>query len=189
MFFPVDFEKNDGQCSRSFTSHSARDSIFSHDFEMENPGLSKIGGWKQLVFGFGLLFFGAVFDFTDNFPGLEQWVIIGETPVQVFLEEMGAYLLGSLLLTVGLYRWIPSVIGHNRQTKERLERTAAEIKTLSGLLPICSSYEKNREDKGYWSQIEGYISAHSEATFSHSICPDCSKKLYPDINIFTDKKS
>jgi len=56
-----------------------------------------------------------------------------------------------------------------------------EIKRLRGMLPICSSCKKIRDDKGYWNQIESYISAHSEAEFSHGICPDCFKKLYPDV--------
>jgi PAS domain S-box-containing protein len=60
-----------------------------------------------------------------------------------------------------------------------LQRSLAEVKTLSGLLPICSSCKKIRDDKGYWNQIEGYIHKHSDATFSHGICPECTKKLYP----------
>jgi len=48
------------------------------------------------------------------------------------------------------------------------------------MLPICSSCKKIRYDKGYWNQIDSYIRAHSEAEFSHSICPDCAKKLYPE---------
>ena len=52
--------------------------------------------------------------------------------------------------------------------------------TTSGLLPICSSCKKIRDDKGYWNQIEGYIREHSDATFSHGICPDCTKALYPE---------
>jgi hypothetical protein len=54
------------------------------------------------------------------------------------------------------------------------------VKTLSGLLPICASCKKIRDDKGYWNQIESYIQTHSEVQFSHSICPDCAKKLYPN---------
>ncbi len=54
------------------------------------------------------------------------------------------------------------------------------IKTLKGLVPICASCKKIRDDKGYWNQIEVYISEHSEAEFSHGICPDCAKRLYPD---------
>jgi len=57
-----------------------------------------------------------------------------------------------------------------------------EVKTLSGLLPICASCKKIRDDNGYWNQIESYIRDRSEAEFSHSICPECSKKLYPEIS-------
>jgi PAS domain S-box-containing protein len=66
---------------------------------------------------------------------------------------------------------------------DRLLETMEQIKTLSGLLPICSSCKKIRNDKGYWSQIETYISDHSEAQFSHGICPECAKKLYSDNEI------
>ncbi len=51
-----------------------------------------------------------------------------------------------------------------------------------GLLPICASCKRIRDDKGYWNQIETYIRAHSEAEFSHGICPACSRKLYPQID-------
>jgi hypothetical protein len=62
----------------------------------------------------------------------------------------------------------------------QLQKALAEVKTLSGMLPICASCKKVRDDKGYWNQIESYILDHSEAKFSHSICPECAKKLYPD---------
>ncbi len=61
----------------------------------------------------------------------------------------------------------------------RLQDALDNIKRLSGLLPICSSCKKIRDDKGYWNQIERYIAEHSEAEFSHGICPECVKKLYP----------
>lgn len=61
-----------------------------------------------------------------------------------------------------------------------LRRALSEVKTLSGMLPICSSCKKIRDDKGYWNRIESYIRSHSEVQFSHGICPDCAKKLYPD---------
>ena len=64
---------------------------------------------------------------------------------------------------------------------KNLKAALENVKTLSGLLPICSNCKKIRNDGGYWEQIEGYIRDHSEAEFSHSICPDCIKKLYPDI--------
>lgn len=63
----------------------------------------------------------------------------------------------------------------------RLENSLAEVKLLSGFLPICSACKKIRDDSGYWRQIETYISSHSEAQFSHSVCPDCLEQLYPHI--------
>lgn len=63
----------------------------------------------------------------------------------------------------------------------KLHNALSRVKTLSGLLPICSSCKKIRDDKGYWNQIENYIKKHSDADFSHGLCPDCIKKLYPDV--------
>jgi len=61
-------------------------------------------------------------------------------------------------------------------------RTVLErVKMLSGLLPICSSCKKVRDDKGYWSQVETYIEEHSNAHFTHGICPDCAMRLYPHL--------
>ena len=62
-----------------------------------------------------------------------------------------------------------------------LREHESEIKRLRGMLPICSSCKKIRDDKGYWNQIEVYIKEHSDAEFSHGICPDCIKKLYPNL--------
>jgi DNA-binding NtrC family response regulator len=61
-----------------------------------------------------------------------------------------------------------------------LQDALAEIKTLRGILPICSSCKKIRDDEGYWHQVEVYIRDHSEAEFSHGLCPECAKKLYPE---------
>ena len=65
-----------------------------------------------------------------------------------------------------------------------LQEALNKVKTLSGLLPICASCKKVRDDSGYWNQIEVYIRDHSEADFSHFICPDCAKELYPDLDIY-----
>lgn len=66
-----------------------------------------------------------------------------------------------------------------RNERNKLKDALEEVKTLSGLLPICASCKKIRDDQGYWNQIESYISQHSELEFSHSVCPECLKKLYP----------
>ena len=64
-----------------------------------------------------------------------------------------------------------------------LKGALAEVKTLSGLLPICCTCKKVRDDSGYWNQIESYISSHSGAAFSHGYCPDCIKALYEEAGI------
>lgn len=64
---------------------------------------------------------------------------------------------------------------------ERILKTLAEVKTLSGLLPICASCKNIRDDKGYWRKLESYLSEHSDAEFTHGICQDCAESLYPDI--------
>jgi len=73
-----------------------------------------------------------------------------------------------------------------QQTNEALKGALDEIKTLRGIIPICSNCKKIRDDKGYWEQIEAYISDHSEAQFSHGICPDCAQELYPDFDLYEE---
>ena len=68
---------------------------------------------------------------------------------------------------------------------EELQNALTHIKTLRGLLPICAACKKIRDDRGYWTQIEQYIRAHSEAEFTHGICPECVKKLYPELSSST----
>ncbi len=73
---------------------------------------------------------------------------------------------------------------------EELQSALEEVNLLSGLLPICSACKKIRDDKGYWNQIEEYIRDRSDAEFSHGICPECAKKLYPEYyeNFFPKKE-
>jgi hypothetical protein len=61
-----------------------------------------------------------------------------------------------------------------------LRHALDEVKTLHGLLPICSHCKKIRDDSGYWQNLESYISEHTGADFSHSLCPNCLEVLYPD---------
>ncbi|MEW6711421.1 MAG: hypothetical protein AB1403_16470, partial [Candidatus Riflebacteria bacterium] len=64
-----------------------------------------------------------------------------------------------------------------------LRHAVSEIKELRGILPICSSCKKIRNDHGYWERIESYLHQHTKAEFSHGICPDCAKTLYPEFNL------
>lgn len=83
---------------------------------------------------------------------------------------------------------IASDITERKRAQEERERlisvlqsALADVKTLSGLVPICANCKKIRDDKGFWTQVEAYIQERSHARFSHGICPDCMKKLYPDL--------
>ena len=82
-----------------------------------------------------------------------------------------------------------------KQKEEQIKISLAElqealenIRALKGLLPICASCKKIRDDKGYWTQIESYIEKHSEALFSHSVCPVCAEKLYSDTKWYKKMK-
>jgi len=63
---------------------------------------------------------------------------------------------------------------------EALRQALEQIKTLRGILPICANCKKIRDDQGYWNQVEVYVRDHTEAEFSHGLCPECMRKLYPD---------
>ena len=64
---------------------------------------------------------------------------------------------------------------------DQLQKALLEVKKLSGLIPICASCKKIRDDRGYWNELETYIRDHSDAEFTHGICPDCKKKIYPEL--------
>ncbi|MEE9914153.1 MAG: PAS domain-containing protein [Deltaproteobacteria bacterium] len=105
----------------------------------------------------------------------------------IFPVELRAFLLrddsGSPLGTWAIIRDITErkQVERDRETLiVELQQAMKKVKTLSGMLPICSSCKKIRDDQGYWNQIESYISDHSGAEFSHGICPECAKKLYPN---------
>ena len=68
------------------------------------------------------------------------------------------------------------------KTNAELTQALGNIQTLSGLIPICAGCKKIRDDRGYWDQVESYIAKHSDAKFTHGICPECSRKYYPGID-------
>lgn len=102
-----------------------------------------------------------------------------EFPIELSLSNWKS---GDRMFYAGIIRDISK---RKQREKERealidnLKTSLARVRKLSGLLPICASCKKIRDDKGYWNQIEAYIRDHSEAEFSHGICPECTRKLYP----------
>lgn len=125
------------------------------------------------------------------------WKLVSRVPPAQIHAEMDLFttrLVGTslfLLAIMGMGAWIVAKAQYRRDQVlmekehliEELQDALGEVKTLSGLIPICASCKKIRDDSGYWNRIETYIEARSEADFSHGICPECAKTLYPDIDI------
>ncbi|HEY3400875.1 MAG TPA: hypothetical protein VGK03_09615 [Geothrix sp.] len=96
---------------------------------------------------------------------------------EVLQELMELFLFTCLTLAASwvIYRaWVRQQIAH-----DELEKLLAAVKTLGGMVPICSHCKKIRDDKGYWNQIEAYLAEHTDAEFTHGICPDCAKEVFP----------
>ncbi len=117
--------------------------------------------------------------------GVFWWVF--ESIIHVVIFKAGNF-MEELLTDDPMEIWMRSTVmailfsfGFFAQfTFNKLQEAHNEIKTLSGFLPICSHCKKVRDDSGYWNKIETYIQKHSEAKFSHGLCPECFKKHYPE---------
>lgn len=112
-----------------------------------------------------------------NADGSEGWVLTSKVP----LRNQEGEVFGILGICTDITDRKKMEFSHKRLINE-LEDALSEVKTLSGLIPICSHCKGIRDDRGYWKRIEVYITEHSNANFSHSICPDCMEKFYPDCN-------
>ena len=103
-----------------------------------------------------------------------------EFPIELSLAEWetttGKYFTG-IIRDVSVRKQIEA---EREQLITDLQSAIEQIKTLKGIVPICASCKKIRDDKGYWEQVDQYVAKHTDAKFSHGICPDCTKKLYPD---------
>ncbi|MCX6144976.1 MAG: triple tyrosine motif-containing protein [Ignavibacteriales bacterium] len=84
-----------------------------------------------------------------------------------------------IVFLVLLYRWrVARLLEREKELQTRVNETVAQLKILGGLIPICSNCKKIRDDSGYWNQLEQYLKEHSEAQFTHGICPECYELLY-----------
>jgi hypothetical protein len=99
----------------------------------------------------------------------------------LFVWNGGIRLTSFITLGVGL-AMIKKLLELEKKLSGNLKATLEEVRMLKGFLPICASCKNIRNDRGYWEKIEQYITEHSDAEFTHTLCPDCIKKLYPDIN-------
>jgi PAS domain S-box-containing protein len=127
----------------------------------------------------------------EDIPGTYEISLVSKYGVEIPVEVTGSPVQ---------YQGRPAMVGFFREISERkqaeLEREAmiteltaalANIKQLKGLIPICASCKKIRNDGGYWQQVEEYVADHTDADFSHGLCDECAHKLYPDY--FADKKN
>ena len=126
----------------------------------------------------------------NTFNGaIEVYVNVTEQMQRLKALFWRSYIIFSLVICILLTLIVVFSFRMDKAAKEReniileLQDALAEVITLRGVIPICSSCKKVRDDKGYWNQIESYIRDRSEADFSHSICPECAKELYPDLKI------
>ena len=104
------------------------------------------------------------------------------------MAHLALWLMGITGLTFGVRDLRGHIRARQRAEAERerliveLQAALANVKTLTGLIPICASCKKIRDDQGYWTQLETYLQQHSDAEFSHSLCLDCMRKLYPGLS-------
>lgn len=137
-----------------------------------------IGRWVYTIIGVALAAFILAVDKVGDF-------LVLAPADKFYLDVVFAILFvgAGVLLDLNMQKLAREIEAERRLRKanEDLKESFAQIRVLRGLLPICAACKKVRDDKGYWQQIEEYIRDHSEADFSHCICPDCAKRLYGDV--------
>jgi PAS domain S-box-containing protein len=105
-------------------------------------------------------------------------IVWGRLTATLIRDGLGAPLYGVAMIDDVTERKLAD--GERERLLGELQEALTKVKTLSGLLPICSSCKKIRDDQGYWTQVERYLMDHTDAQFSHGICPECIKTLYPE---------
>ncbi len=124
---------------------------------------------------------------TVNYRKKSGEVFPGETGVH-YLQDLDGVTTGFIGLIRDVSERLNAELEKDRLIRE-LQATLEDVRILSGMLPICSHCKKIRDDKGYWNQIESYIRDRSDAEFSHSICQECAKVHYPDMDIYDDEQT
>jgi hypothetical protein len=141
--------------------------------------------WKVVSEILVILALGAVvYSFATCYDFLERIVEFSKQHENWEMDElitMAIFLVVALAL-FSMRRWQEVTKSKIEITKKnkKLQKALAEIKQLRGIVPICASCKKIRDDKGFWHQVEEYVRDHTDAEFSHGVCPECIIKLYPD---------
>ena len=111
-------------------------------------------------------------------------MVAGIYLIQPLFKEMAA----SRLKLRHMNDTLTSLSEEQKKLIAELQDALANIKTLKGMLPICASCKKIRDDRGYWNQIEEYVREHSDAEFTHGLCPDCAQKYYDQLALLQKKE-
>lgn len=179
----------------SFLSHSGEPHLFTHQSIMEYAGRRWLMVFKSSPY----------FEKTIDTKPVNALLLFGITisllsfAVLLSLTKSHNQTISLANLSLDLERTnleLKEKVVENEKAREELQRYSAElekknkelqgalanVKQLTGMLPICASCKQIRDDKGYWNNVESYIAEHSEAVFSHGICPDCEKKMYGDLD-------
>lgn len=125
-----------------------------------------------------ILFLSALDDVADKVKGFQAGGI--DYITKPFLAEEVLARIRAHLSIKRLQAELMEQNNHLKQLNEKLERALKEIKVLEEILPICTTCRKIRDDKGNWAPLETYIQTHTDTYFSHGVCPECAKKMYPD---------
>jgi hypothetical protein len=131
-----------------------------------------------------LLLSVVVFFLAASFDIFEGIVAMAQRYEAWQLDELivVAMFLAVAMTAIAVRRWLAfmNINAVISRRNSQLERAVAQLNTLNGLIPICSACKKIRDDEGFWHQVEAYIETHSHAVFTHGICPECTRMLYPD---------
>lgn len=163
-------------------------------------------GMREGIFWSALMLAGFIFVYVNPFG----WPNVYEYHIEAILRYVTVYVIVSIIAYWFEYlrqRYWAKLEEKNRELQEKhklliaqvadrmkaekdkeklieeLQEALENVEQLKGFLPICASCRKIRDDQGYWNQIDTYLRTHSELKFSHSICPDCTRKLYPNVEI------
>jgi hypothetical protein len=131
-----------------------------------------------LVFSIAIYIFAASYDILERVVAFsrqhENWELDEFITVSFFIVFALAF------FSVRRWKEVRNARNVLLQRHKDLQKALSEIKQLRGIIPICAACKKIRDDEGFWHQVESYVRDHTEAEFSHSICPECMKKLYPE---------
>ncbi|MEI8342718.1 MAG: PAS domain-containing protein, partial [Verrucomicrobiota bacterium] len=159
-------------------SKFSREELLGQDHRIVNSGYHPKKFWREAwtTIGKGKVWKGEVRNRAKD--GSYYWV---DATIVPFLDDDGNVIQHVAIRTEITAR--KNAEEDREKLIQELKTALAEVKTLSGLLPICCSCKKVRDDTGYWNQIEAYISRHSDALFSHGYCPDCIGQVYEEAGL------